>query len=38
MTEQELRGHDSAMQCIKDIEDGKIYPLEIFDQKIYTKG
>lgn len=38
MTEQELRGHDSAMQCIKDLEDEKIYPLEMFDQKIYTKG
>lgn len=38
MTEQELRGHDSALQCIKDLEDEKIYPLEIFDQNIYVRG
>lgn len=35
MTEQELRGYDIAIQDINNFENGKIYPLEIFDSKKY---
>lgn len=31
MTREELRAYDVNMQYIKDFEDGKIYPLEIFN-------
>ena len=31
MTEKELRGYESALRTIEDIEKNKIYPLEIFD-------
>ncbi len=37
MTEQELRGYDTALQDIKDFEDKKIYPLDIFNNKKYTR-
>lgn len=37
MTEQELRGYDTSVQFIKYFEEGKIYPLEIFDDKKYTR-
>lgn len=38
MSKQELRGYDSIMQSIRNFENKKIYPLEIFDQKIYVRG
>lgn len=37
MTEQELRGYDTAIQDIKNFEDGKIYPVDIFDNKLYYR-
>ena len=37
MKETELRGYDSTLDAIKWFEEGKIYPLEIFDEKIYLR-
>ena len=37
MTEQELRGYDTAIQLIKDFENKKIYPVEIFDNRKYVR-
>lgn len=37
MTKDELRGFDTALKDIKNLEDGKIYPLELFDTKIYRR-
>ncbi len=37
MTIQELRGYDTAIQDICAFEDKKIYPLEIFDNKMYLR-
>ena len=37
MTEQELRGYETAIQDIKNFENKKIYPLEIFNNTIYTR-
>lgn len=37
MTEQELRGYDTSIQFIKDFEDNKIYPLEIFNNTKYIR-
>ena len=37
MTKDELRGFDTALNDIKNLEDGKIYPLELFDTKIYRR-
>jgi len=37
MTEHELRGYDTAIQDINNFENGKIYPLEIFDSKKYLR-
>lgn len=37
MTEQELRGYDMSIQFIKDFEDKKIYPLEIFNNTKYVR-
>lgn len=37
MTEQELRGYDTSIQLIKDFEDKKIYPLEIFNDTKYVR-
>ncbi len=37
MTEKELRGYDTAIQDIKNFENGKIYPLEIFDTTMYLR-
>ena len=37
MTEQELRGYDTGIQLIKDFEDKKVYPMEIFDNKKYVR-
>jgi 8-oxo-dGTP pyrophosphatase MutT (NUDIX family) len=37
MTEQELRGYDTSIQFIKDFEDKKIYPLEIFNNTKYVR-
>lgn len=35
MTKEELRGYDISIQFIKDFEDNKIYPLEIFNNTNY---
>ena len=35
MTKEELRGYDISIQFIKDFEDNKIYPLEIFNNTDY---
>lgn len=37
MTEQELRGYDTSIQFIKDFENKKIYPLEIFNNTKYVR-
>lgn len=37
MTEQELRGYDTGIQLLKDFEDKKVYPMEIFDNKKYVR-
>ena len=37
MTKDELRGFDTALNDIKNFENGKIYPLELFDTKIYRR-
>lgn len=36
MTREQLRGYDTSIQFIKDFEENKIYPLEIFNNKDYT--
>ena len=37
MEEEELRGYDAIIQMIKDYENKKIYPLEIFNNKVYIR-
>ena len=37
MTEQELRGYDTGIQLLKDFEDKKVYPMEIFDNTKYIR-
>ncbi len=37
MTKQELRGYDTSIQFIRDFEDKKIYPLEIFNNTKYVR-
>ncbi len=36
MAEKELRGCDVNKEDIKFIEENRVYPLEIFDNKKYT--
>ena len=35
MTSNELRGYEANTKTLKDFEEGKIYPLELFDDEIY---
>lgn len=37
MTEEELRGYDTALKDIKNFEEQKIYSIEIFDNTIYNR-
>ncbi len=37
MTDQELRGYDTSIQFIKDFEDGKVYPLDVFNNTKYIR-
>lgn len=37
MKKEELRAYDINMQFIKDFENGKIYPLEIFNNTNYIR-
>ena len=37
MTEEELRGYDTAIKDIKNFEEKKIYSLEIFDNTKYVR-
>lgn len=37
MTEKELRGWDTSIQFIRDFEENKIYPLEIFNNTKYVR-
>ena len=37
MTKQELRGYDTGIQLLKNFEDKKVYPMEIFDNKKYVR-
>lgn len=37
MSREELRGYDTSIQFIKDYEENKIYPLEIFNNTKYIK-
>ena len=37
MNKEELRGFDTALNDIKNMEEGKIYPLDLFDSKIYRR-
>lgn len=36
MTKEELRGYEISIQFIKDFEENRIYPLEIFNNTSYT--
>ena len=36
MTKEELRGYKTSIQFIKDYEENKIYPLEIFNNSNYN--
>ncbi|MCI8546276.1 MAG: NUDIX hydrolase [Clostridia bacterium] len=35
MGEDEVRGHDIAMKTLIDLEENNVYPLEIYDDRIY---
>lgn len=37
MTTQELRGYDASIQFVKDFENNKIYPLDIFNNTKYVE-
>lgn len=37
MTEQELRGYDTSIQLLKEFEDKKVYPMEIFGNTKYVR-
>ena len=37
MSAEELRGYDTALSDIKNFEEKKIYPLDIFDDTKYTR-
>lgn len=37
MTRQELRGYDASIQFVKDFENNKIYPLDIFNNTKYVE-
>lgn len=37
MSAEELRGYDIALSDIKNFEEKKIYPLDIFDNTKYTR-
>ena len=37
MTEKELREYSIAIQYIKDFEDNNIYPVEVFNNKIFIR-
>lgn len=37
MSNEQLRGYDTIFQELKDIEDKKIYPIDIFDSKKYIR-
>lgn len=37
MTDKELRGYDTSIQFIRDFEDEKIYPLDIFNNTKYIR-
>lgn len=36
MTKEELRGYETSIQFIKDFEENKIYPLEVFNNRDYN--
>lgn len=36
MSKEELRGYESAMKTIYDVENNNIYPLELFDNNYYN--
>lgn len=36
MSKEELRGYDVSIQILKDFEENKIYPLEVFNNEIYS--
>ncbi len=38
MGENEVRGKDIAMKTLEDLEENNIYPLEIYDDRIYKGG
>ena len=35
MAKEELRGYDVSIQFLKDFENNKIYPLEVFNNETY---
>lgn len=37
MTKEELRGYDQSIQFVKDYEENKIYPLELFNNTRYVR-
>lgn len=36
MKEEELRGYDNSIEILKFVEENKVYPLKIFDDRKYT--
>lgn len=37
MSDKELRGYDSSINFIKYLEEKRVYPLEVFDDKTYVR-
>ena len=37
MTPEELRGYDTSIDFIKALEENKVYPVEIFSDKVYIR-
>ncbi len=37
MSKDDLRGWDTSLNFIKNMEEGKIFPLDLFDTTIYTR-
>lgn len=38
MSEKELRGYDTSINFIKYLEEKRVYPLELFDDKLYIRN
>ncbi len=38
MTNKELRGYDNSIDFIKALEENKVYPVEVFSDKLYIRN